>query len=670
MIQTLPKISIGSSVGKKNLFNKSHDVTLTANFGYLTPLLVHPLIPHSNISLKIANFVRLAPMVSPTMGRVSYRTYQVFVPTSELYEPFDFFISEQPYTTGDESYTPTILPSLSQSLLSRFLLSLGSIGTIYKNTNGTITIPDNTTVSTLRSLARNDASLQLTGTPASYFGCIPTIMQGDTYEECEVKFENADIIVNFKDASSNLYNICIKLSTKAKLFRRFLIGCGWQFDLNSSSHISLLPMFATYKAYFDMFAVKQNMTWTWTHSAKLLKYLAQHPTVVQLMYRHEVNSDLYARLSNVFDEWCNLWYTTNPDFISAHISNTSSNQIDRFIYDVASVESTTENNSIYTNEIGIPNFNNISEVPTSNSLKLLQRLTQRINKNTILGRRIDKILQNLYGASYHHGKESNFIGSTNTICNISDVMSTADTSGSDGSYLGEYAGRGSGFSDGDGYTHFDTKDKFGFIVVLCGIIPEAGFCQGVDPTLYLTERYDFYTPEYDAIGYEPTPKHTVFGDFSVGRQSKASTCTSPSTFGFIPRYTNQKVAPLNKLNGDINLRSMRDSYLPYTLDRFLTPPDYIHYEQGGNHRVSYSDGIVSSLSCGPAWRYLTRYAGTSNFNRIFIETSEDSDNDQYESNDKFIIHNVIDFKVNAPMINIGHSFDTDSYNNAVEIEKS
>lgn len=662
-----PKIAVGKPNLKRNLFNLSSDVTTTNDIGVVQPLLVRELIPHTSIALSCKNFVRLAPMVAPTFGRLSYRTYSCFVPVSDVFEPFDNFIGEQPYNNGTLSYIPTQVPCLSVADITKFLCYIGGYvrfmklnrSNPLKFTFSKLTDEEYNTITTYSPLR---SSIWIESAQNNFVSIFKhDVGNHETRENELITPDTADMIFQVTDSVTNGFCALIRFDKKARRLRSFLKGCGFELDLNNyNDKINLIPFVSTYKAYFEIFGIKRNYNWQDTYNCRVMRNFANNPSFIGDTWHN------FAQLAGMFEEWSDTFYTSNPDFVSSHLDTLSSNQNTRDIPFYFSEDDETISDSIYTQT---PDQQpSLQSVPTSTSLKILERLTSRINKNTAFGRRLDLILKNLYGAEYHHGRESNFIGSNITPCNISDVMSTADTASTGGSYLGEYAGRGIGFSDGKGYDHFDTDKKFGYLVVLSALVPESTYCQALDPNLLHNERYDFYTGDYDALGFQATPQNAVLGETSIngitGSPFKSSLW---ETFGFIPRYTECKVAPPNKLNGDINLRSLRKSYLPYTLDRYMTTNELYN---NGDDTYMFSEGCENSLSAGTAWRYLTKFGSTSNFNRIFQLVNSPMYGAFDPTPDHFIIHNVLDLKINAPMLSISNSFDTDAFGDSVTVDKA
>ena len=159
-----------------------------------------------------------------------------------------------------------------------------------------------------------------------------------------------------------------------------------------------------------------------------------------------------------------------------------------------------------------------------------------------------------------------------------------------------------------------------------------------------------------------------------GSSEDDSTASLAETFGFKPRYLEKKVQ-FNKQNGDFSLRSTRNSYLPYTLDKLIDVGEREVTESKRISNVPYF--IVKKLfplsdipSAGDVWRYYYRYAWLSNFNRIFVnggsvqyfpQGSEiDFISQEMEATqaDNFLLHQFNEVTYYAPMLSISHSYET------------
>lgn len=301
---------------------------------------------------------------------------------------------------------------------------------------------------------------------------------------------------------------------------------------------------------------------------------------------------------------------------------------------------------------------------------MLKRLYRWTNRNTILGRRIAEILRAQGLGKYVDECKSYYIGSTDTMITISDVVSQAAT---DDAVLGEYGGKGLQYSNEQPLTF--ENDVYGYWITLATVVPEAGYTQGLDPTLTADDKFELYNPDFDAMGYEATPRENIVGNTSIS--SGLGLLGDNDTFGFVPRYTKFKVCN-NIVNGDFNRHGLRNVYMPYTLDKQLNINDYDveseWYDKTGDiyHntvRLSKSIKVNNMPVAGNVWRYPTKYQWLGNFDRIFAKLGEYDDKTEYSThidsylvgwdtynNDNFLGHSIYDVNSYAPMKPIEESY--------------
>ncbi len=92
---------------KKNFFDLTHDVKLSANLGELTPILTLECVPGDKFDLSCESIIRFAPMVAPVMHRMDVTMHYFFVPNRILWDNWEKFITNNgPNGTGPEIVAP------------------------------------------------------------------------------------------------------------------------------------------------------------------------------------------------------------------------------------------------------------------------------------------------------------------------------------------------------------------------------------------------------------------------------------------------------------------------------------------------------------------------------------------------------------------------------------
>lgn len=585
---------------------------------------------------------------------------------------------------------------------------------------------------TLESLFPIDRSIDVNQQPH------PPVLETVDETDREVTMDAADYVVEFNlplpTATNRTYlAIAFELSDYGKRIRKILQGCGYQIDFASEEKVSILPLLAQYKAYFDVFGLQLYQGWETTGCAGLIDYIANNFVThidgfdyisdERRMFSlpcYDTGSDgMTVNNSRFVDfmlgELGNEFYTEDPDFVAAHLGKLAvspSVSKDGFI--------SVDNNGIselnvYNSGVDITNGlrtgqtepfdfttdgninvereiqqnTNGAVFPFISSIyhgevdaEFLKRVYKWTNRNTILGREIAKILRAQGFGKYVDECKSNYIGATDNLISISDVVSTAAT---EDAVLGEYGGRGLQYCS-DKTLVFE-NDEYGYWITLSTVVPEAGYTQGLDPTLKALDKFNLYNADFDALGMEMNTKDIVVGTrYNVPSRfggDDVIITDNRKGFGFIPRYSKFKVCS-NLVNGDFNRHNKRNVYLPYTLDRQININDYdvestrylqetsIDDNSTGYVHIARSQTTENMPIAGNVWRLPTKYGFLGDFNRIFYNVGK-RDDDLYKqgntstpmdwisgfsdyNDDNFLSHGIIDCQCYAPMKPIEDSY--------------
>ena len=503
-----------------------------------------------------------------------------------------------------------------------------------------------------------------------------------------VSMEGADFIYQFDfyDSSDNKQTACIafRFSDFGKRLRKILIGLGYQIDIGGYYQVSLLPLFAYYKAYWNLFGLTQWQDWQQTNCYKCIRELNSAYTQVHQMccqnagtfgYYHPNFKSLFVAF---IKDLADCFVTESTDFVSAHLQNVVQSPViaPQFV-DVGLGNPTTRmtlNDSAGSVD-GTPNttdghsfINNVSH--TYYDEEYLKRLAKWSNRNSVIGRRIVEIAKAQGLGDPYDEVKTDFIGYTEDVVQISDVVSTADTfQNGSGASLGEFGGKGVQYTKSKNFTY--ENDVFGYWVTLCAIVPESGYSQQIDSVNLAIKKTDFYHPEFDSLGMNLSRKAVVQGasDWFRGAGGNAL----GSSFGFKPVYFEYKFAQ-NVNNGDFTRRGSRDVYLPYFLDKFIPVNDQ-KFKAGSSEVVCYGvnamDGLQLPVATDNVWRFPTKFKWLGNLDRMFINNNSiDQNGLSYDYGDKdwfyfvwstvdnFLVHNIFDMQCFAPMLAVEDSFDT------------
>lgn len=487
--------------------------------------------------------------------------------------------------------------------------------------------------------------------------------------------------------------VAVRLSSFGQRLRKVLIGCGYQLDVLSSKKVSLFPLMAFYKAYFDSFGLMLYENWENNPLFRLMRH-SDDNNAVDFSAFIDTNPSSDSVPCRWLIEWISrlglMFFTDEQDYISMHtrtMSVTGQGLGDSFGTGVVA-NSPTVGLHVTSNDDTSSESSNVSmtsghayiqgDQPFSNlDIEVLRKAYQCTNRDTIAGKRIAEALIARGFGDYVRECKSRFIGVSYVNINVDDVDVTAngyDDATGQGAVAGEYTGKGMGYDDSPSFTY--VNNEYGYIITIACVIPDSGYVQQIDPQVEAIERGDFYQGDYDGVGPEVITKRDVCGqnDFVL---NAVDSLRLDDSFGFAPRESKHKV-PFSRLNGDFSRMSSRDKYLPYNLDKYIPMGDKRIVE------ASSSDSVLT-LNCydtltparlplaTPSYRYIGRVPWLGFLGRIFnwfgqLPTYDFEGDDTiglnrhweytYDVDDGFMLFVFNDLNQYAPMLPIEDSFET------------
>lgn len=490
-----------------------------------------------------------------------------------------------------------------------------------------------------------------------------------------VTLEDADFISKFGGDSANDWDLVIafKLRPRAKAFRSILLGLGYQFTPNLFGKVdncNWLKLLAYYKAWFNLYRPKRELSFTNTTCYNLIKLFESSTATTDLFpLTSGMNLSMSSDVAKFLDSLalaCQYYLpqdyfgmavlTPNQNFMgsgSSISSGTKGLASSGAVSDTADIINMSNNESQAQVYLSQYNTREIS----ANAINMALKILKYVNKNTIVGRSIHDYIKAHFGVSVDnsHDLESVFeIGRENIYIDTQVVTSTASTETDE---LGSYAARGFGYNNNAKRFEFECKDSFGVWITLSTIIPKSGYYQGILRENMALKRYDFFTPEFDALGYDVILRDELSADYptqvSLFNQVTDSSFDLKKAFGFVPRYSHYKVGR-NIVSGDLSLRGYRNQYEGYYLDRkipyerllpqwFRLNNDNVLYNT--LNKPAYIPGVVFDN-----FRRIDPNDNLGNYNRIFYSTSV--------LDDHFIISSTFDVDAWLPAKSLSESFDT------------
>lgn len=678
-------VLLGTSANKNYTHNMSFDNNTTMDFGFLQPLLSQYMLPKSTIKVDSKQLVRLAPMPTPSFARMYLQNYARFVKMTDVVPYYESLLSGISFTTSSgTTVKPVRMPVTTNSFLLWFLLTMSRC-TVYEryvlNPNKPpleygwrpIKFVNDVHVDWVRKLLLNrfsfDASLTINR--------LPVLVDTDDFVISPMQ---ADYILQANyvdDGRDGEYMLCFEFSSDAKHIRKQLIGLGYSLNGEDNKPVSIAPLLAYYKAYYDYFGLTREKQFEQTTCFRVIGLIWDYYTSFYQLDDTVTSVNLFVFIS-FLSEFASLYYTDASSYIAAHrslpLNNAKIPNIDTGRYSLSEYMSNSSFSKDYINEnsYGVPDISTTPGRSTWLSIDLLRRLSRFVSKDSVIGKRLSDWVKVHYGSdvSFTLFEDSFNISEWRTAIDIDDVFSTSETADvgnkNKGDYLGAYAGKGIGFGKG-GFTF--KAPTHGFVFVMSCIVPITNIFQGNDPTLYAIDNDTIPHPEFDALGYEFTPKGVFLSDnFLLGSTDDLG--LTRKGFGWVPRYTGFKVKK-NIVNGDMCCGYYKRDLLPYFNDRLilshsasLTPITDEKGVETGNYKFSIANNNVPSAST--SWQQVCKYGFLTNYNRLFYNSKADLVDDfyfksrplEYGLNDNFITQTVFDVRVTNWLKPVQNSYDT------------
>lgn len=501
-----------------------------------------------------------------------------------------------------------------------------------------------------------------------------------------ISIDNSDFIMKltesintswFDDSESlqsgviNDVYFCIKLTPLGRRLFKILTACGVTFG-KKNVPIDYLSLLSYYKVWFDKYNPGRNLQWFETNAYKLIHNYFDYNHTISEYFNNETivqADDASDKLKRLFfinflcdlPQCCyslpvdNITVATR-DYLNESNGNVHIDDIAPLVggYGGTPAPTDPDYNPVNVYMAGQNNFMSYGMLNNTGLLngltvQMMERVYKYVNKNSILGQRIDAWLK-----AHNYGSplpESLVLGDEDFSVFVRDVFSTAETS--DG-YLGEYAGEAKQNNEGK-TLQFETLNG-GILIQLTTIVPFGGYVQG--NSIGLRSKFDFYNSVYDSLGREPLRLSEV-----LSRSYYINNFKDDEIFGFVPQYFNKKVKN-NLANGGFSLRSQMSQFLPYSLDRIFTTADVRVKVNGFGREYVVEDDELPVIP-DDYLRFIGRTEGFGNYNRIFYDITGQTDN--------FILDLYQDYEVYSPMKRVSESFDTfdDNIDNAtINIEHS
>lgn len=734
----------------RNRFPFSHDVNTTFEFGSVQPLGFEFMKAGSKFKTNPISLIRLAPMNAPTFGRIRHKMAQYFVPMRSVFRNWQNFCSATPTAKPDGTqFVPMTLPTIMQNQLA-FACLVGADIEIFKgNKLATPTAKSsywgrlkNTPAvlaaynldSALTNTTKDFSSLGFPGVTSSYGLRLKANNARDTYfqrafgvdgdiyhavntadvsilpiassyaESMFDRSENAGGLSEFSMESADLFGswvgksspavykdyawaIAARLSNWGKRLKTILTGLGYHVDLNDETEVSLVPLLAFYKAYYDLYGIQRYKNWEMTPAYKLIERISDFaspsfaPTatysstgannpLIEMAY--DTTSVFWDFIRDLGD----CWYTEANDWVSV-ADNPNTLSINQGAYNQKLVSQPSPTGSALSSivypcgNVSVPYYSLASDSPSDGvtwvgsditdtspsalgeiknpfgslvggsvyspvQLKVLMRMYTWCNRSSVAGMKIAEILRNNGLGKFVDETPVYFVGALDKQIDIADVTSTADT---ESKFLGEYTGKGVGYDEGKGSYWFYETNEAGFLITVGCVVPEAGYVNGLRTHVMATKFGDFHDPMFDGLGKELLLKDSFL---PANKNGFGAYKAQNHGCGLVPRHHCWKHG-MNLRNGEFDLNSKRASYMPYTLDKDINLGSHSHTENSDptsldeNFSKAWTNNAVVTFDSVPlaghdSYRQPTKYKFVGHFDRIFRDEGVELDSEYMSDN--------------------------------------
>ena len=510
-----PKINIKSAttkVGRKTLGGRT---VATMDFFRLLPTFAMEVQPHDDLHINLSAFTRCEALVKPVFAETRQENRFFFIPYRVVFPHWNDFINgtRSAVNGGTTIYTPFV-PTLSfRSMCKEFID--GGFGS------------NSFTTSSGASETSHDIFKQ---------------SSNGTYQYYRLTTVGRHVFSVLRGIG---YNICgYSEQTSSKQYQRF----------NNYSP-SVLPLLAYCKVIIDYYFPTSFDDSTRNRFSGLIDSTLG-------MSRQFTASDFLFCLQIV-----GLYTYYKQDYFTAGMQNPMGNPLGAgasasFSVPVDNVGDYQE--SVRTDQNAVVEDISSDDTISQYGLSVLKGLSDAIMRFVKAGFRPADRYKARFGIDLPDANlnMSSYLGKSIQELMISDVMCNAD---SQGASIGEYAGKGVFTQRDKDNIHFRTEE-YGFLVCISQILPKIGYVQGQPRYVLHTQRYDFFSPEFDMAGNQMTAYSELFNDFQTKQRAELDTSKATDGFNFMPRYAETKVGR-DMLLGDAIVPTRAANFSSYHLFR-------------------------------------------------------------------------------------------------------
>ena len=578
--QTIPVAAPKRSAQKNNVFSVG-----TSDFGRLQPVGTFEVVPGDKVSLKLKTFVRAAPPSTPVYGRIKVHTDAFFVPYRILWSEWDNYIA------GNTDSTPpyTTIANLNSQVNSY-------------NPQGDGIYSSEQTFQLAQDLERVLAGLKY---PRAAFAPPPAANSALTGKRLSLFPWRA-----YKQIWWDYYRDSVNIEENTKstyLATGGALSSALSVDNFSNSPQVLYRCFG--KDYLTTALPSANGGTGAVNSSAVGVVAPVHPITPLSSYDT---------------------YNPNDTYNSPFIGNNS----------VISVQ----------------------------AIRAANALQRYMEKNNIVGTRLISRLLARFGVapSAERLQRAEYLGSNVFTMKVNDIDSTESTElisestqdnvvynafGSSESFAnirGQATGKLTGGGDSQSFNYSATEH--GIIIILQSIMPDESYYQGLDRSMIRglstpnADRFDFYTPEFENLGYQPVLASDVYMPERGDNPTFYDNYDPNKVFGYQPRYSDYKFMR-HMLFGDFT-----SSIFNTGMDAFHLFRDLSFFGENGDQTEMVVSSTFNQLGVAERLQFDRIFQIPSTKISVKIGTSSsNTSQDVTATLDHFQLYNSISYSANRPM---------------------
>lgn len=472
----------------------------TAQFGQVLPLFCEETIPGDKFNVSADYFSRMAPLVKPTYGKVSFHTMTSFVPYYQVADDFEAFVAGKVVWEGE---TPT-LRYFELDDFCKWLIDIGS-----------------------------------------------AVTSAVSYDFAYVDSAGAQRYLVFKDYAKYWVKIMNSLGYALPTLVDYRTSSDWYSSCRTTK-LSALPLLAFAKAYNDYMSMS-----TRYNQAPLTEFLkkVKHNKAISGSYNASTGQIYYPGLNTIMaairicyetDYFISAWQKPNAPVIGAGGSGNESLGSVAITYADGAGGSVTQTNNVNSVQTQI-SYNLLSQ----RALDFLKGFDDWVRRNNYSGSRVVQQIYSRFGVKTddYRSNYAHVIDTDILPIQVGDVTSQATTDATIGGAsvttgLGDYAGKGI-LSGGKGFS-FESND-YGMLFVFgwFTVAPMNSF--GFDRSVLRSQPLDWYNPEFDGVGVDSiSAMEVATNPIALAVDGGMS---DSDVFGFTERYNSYRFGR-DKITGE------------------------------------------------------------------------------------------------------------------------